>query len=276
GDAAGEFFRQLFAKNVANCPFPLYESEETANRYEPPAFGNKVKRRVLPAFFNVYDDPTIDRLGDLKLMGHYEVDDAGAIPRRVQLVSQGKLSSLLLGTAPTRKVTRPNGHARGAASKEVTAKPGNLIFESGDRVPYEQLKQSMLELCHDMDLEYGLVIRKLQDLNAPRGGSRMFLYGGSGGRGSALTIPLEVYKIYPDGREVPVRNLEFSNVTVRILRDILQTDDRQYLYNYLIGNDYEMPVSIVTPAILIEEMELKRSEEKIKKPPLLPSPLADK
>ncbi|UCD18136.1 MAG: hypothetical protein JSV44_04280, partial [Candidatus Zixiibacteriota bacterium] len=39
GDAAGEFFRQLFAKNAANCPFPLYESEETANRYEPPAFG---------------------------------------------------------------------------------------------------------------------------------------------------------------------------------------------------------------------------------------------
>jgi hypothetical protein len=75
---------------------------------------------------------------------------------------------------------------------------------------------------------------------------------------------------------VPVRNLEFSNVTIRILRDIIQTGDRPCVYNYLIGNDYEMPVSIVCPAVLVEEMELRKSEEKIKRPPLLPSPLVRK
>ena len=99
---------------------------------------------------------------------------------------------------------------------------------------------------------------------------------GQRGRKNALTAPLLVYKVYPDGKEEPVRSLVFSNVTVRVLRDILQTSDKQYVYNYLIGNNYEMPASIVCPAILVEEMELKKSEEKIKKPPILPSPLTEK
>jgi hypothetical protein len=95
-----------------------------------------------------------------------------------------------------------------------------------------------------------------------------------GGKPPALTEPLEAYKVYPDGKEIPVTNLEFSNVTVRALRDVLQTSEEQFLYNYLIGNDPELPVSMVCPAVLLEEMELKKSEKKVKKPPVLSSPLA--
>jgi hypothetical protein len=54
----------------------------------------------------------------------------------------------------------------------------------------------------------------------------------------------------------------------------MQTGDDQYCYNYLIGDDYEMPVSLVCPSVLVEDMELKKSEAKVKKPPVLPSPLA--
>ncbi len=275
-DAAGEFFRQLFVKNVANNPSPLFEIDQVAERYPAPEFGNKVKRRVLPAFFDVYDDPTMTAFGKTPLMGFYEVDDAGAKPQSVQLVEQGKLMNLLIGESPTKKIKIPNGHARGAVSKQLGARPGNMVFESSDKTTLDQLKQAMLELCQDIDLEYGLVIRKLDDLNASRQRQQMYFYGGSGGNKSALTPPLEVYKVYADGREVPVRNLEFSNVTVRILRDILQTGDQQYVYNYLLGDDYEMPASIVCPAVLIEEMELKKSEARVMKPPILPSPLADK
>ena len=273
GDGAGEFFRQLFAKNISNTPPPIYDNEQMAEMMPKPEFGNKVKRRVLPAFFDVYDDPTIDRIGDMKLVGDYGVDDAGNAPMRVQLVQKGKLVNLLIGTAPTKKIKEPNGHARNSVGGDVVARPGNLLFESSDKVPYGELVKSMLELCEDIDLEYGLVIRRLGDPNAPAGGMQYF-FGPGGARIPTLTAPIEAYKLYADGREEPVRNLEFSNVTVRILRDILQTSDEQYLYNYLIGNDFEMPASIVCPAILVEEMELKKSEEKVTKPPILPSPLA--
>jgi len=271
--AAGEFFRQLFAKHVSDIPSPIYEMEQMAARNPGPALANKVKRRVLPEFINIYDDPTIDRLDGFKLLGSYQVDDAGGVPKRVQLVENGKLVNLPIATAPTKHIKEPNGHARGAVSKDVTAKPGNLVVESNDKTSFDILKRSMVDICDDMGLEYGLIIRRLDDPNSLQ--SQMnFSFGGQGAE-NALTSPLEAYKVYPDGREEPVRNLDFSNVTVRILKDIMQTGDDHYCYNYLIGGDYEMPVSLVAPSILVEEMELKKSEAKIKKPPILSSPLVE-
>lgn len=276
GDAAGELLRQLFVKNISNLPTPTYEDERFASMFPAPAFGNKINRRVLPDFFDVYDDPTISEYHGLKLVGGYAVDDAGVLPQRLQLVEKGKLRTVPLATAPTKKITELNGHARGAVSKAVTGKPSNLIFESSDAVSKDKLRQSMLDLCQDVDMEYGLVVRKLRDLNAPAPGGGMRFFGVPQQDENGLTEPLEVYKVYPDGREVPVRGLKFLNVNVRTLRDILQTDNSEHVYNYLIADDYEMPASLVCPAILVEEMELGHSEGKTQRPPVLPSPLADK
>jgi hypothetical protein len=181
--------------------------------------------------------------------------------------------NLLVGTAPTKKIKEPNGHARCSVGRDVVARPSNLIFESSDKVSYDELLKSMLEFCEDIDLEYGLVIRKLADPDADN--PMRYFFGPGGGTEPELTAPLEAYKVYADGREVAVRNLEFSNVTIRILRDILQTSDEQHVYNYMMKNNLEMPASIVCPAILVEEMELKKSEQKVTKPPILVSPLAE-
>jgi TldD protein len=276
GEAAGEFFRQLFAKNVSNAPSPVFEDDRFGNLISSPEFANKINRRVLPDFFDVYDDPTISEYDGMKLMGHYDVDDAGGVPERIQLVEKGKLRTLPIGEAPTKKVAEPNGHARGAVSKEITGKPANLIFESSDAVSYDSLKKSMLDLCQDIDLDYGLVIKKIRDLNSPSPNSGFSFYGMSRGNDQGLTAPLEVYKVYADGREELVRGLEFAHVTVRLLRDILQTDNQQQVYNYLIGDDYEMPASIVCPSVLLEEVELKQGEAKNQKPPIVSSPLSEK
>ncbi len=273
GDAAGEFFRQLFARNIANAPSPTYGDERMRAMVDGPQLANKIRRRVLPPFFNVFDDPTMDKYGDAPLMGSYEVDDAGGQPQRIQLVGNGKLLTIPLGVAPTKKVTEPNGHARGAVSKSVTAKVSNLIVEPSERTSADSLFVAMQTLVEEFELEYGLVVTELTDLNAPRTGMRMF--GGRVGGQSALTPPLEAYKVYAGGRREPVRNLEFVNVTVRSLRDILQADSEPHIYHYLIGNDYEMPASVVTPSFLVEELELKKTEAKIKKPPVLTSPLAE-
>jgi TldD protein len=277
-EAAGEFFRQLFVRNITNLPAPTYENEQMA-AYMAAAgggggeFAEKLNRRVLPASFTVYDDPTMSKAG---VTGGYAVDDAGNVPQKIVLVENGKLINLPIGTAPTKKIKEPNGHARGAVGKQVSAKPSNLVFESSEKVPYAKLKETLITLCKDVDLPYGLVVKRMSDPNA--GGSaisvRMSRILMSGGSPDALSAPWEIYKVYPDGREEAVRGMEFKNVTVRILKDVLGTDDQAFVYNYLLNNDPEMPSSIVTPSILVEEMELKKSEEKIMKPPLLPSPLA--
>ena len=274
-DAAGEFFRQLFAKNVSDGPAPLYEKEQMAKGNPGPELINKVKRRILPDFIDIYDDPTIDSYGKLVLLGGYPVDDAGGVPRKIQLVEKGKLVGLPIAQSPTKYIKEPNGHARGAVGKDVSARLSNVIVESGDTAPFEKLKGTMIEMCRDMGLDYGLIVTKLLDPNSPQAGQAGF-FGGGGDRKSLLSAPIEAYKVYLDGREEPVTNLEFDDVTVRILKDIAQTGDQPYCYNYLIGADNEMPASIVCPSLLIEEMDLKRTEAKIDKPMVLPSPLARK
>ena len=273
GDAAGEFFRQVFVKHITNAPAPTYADDRMASSADEPKLADKIRRRVLPDFFDVYDDPTSGQVDGLAVVGTYPVDDAGGVPQRIQLVEKGRLTNIPIGTAPTKKITEPNGHARGAVSKGVTAKAANVIFVSQNTASFAKMKQTMLAMCADYDLEYGLVITRLEDLNAPRPG--FSFPGGLSTNESALTPPLAGYKVYADGREELVRNLEFSNVTVRTLRDILQSGDRQHAYHYLIGDDCEMPASIVCPAVLVEEMELKKTEAKTKKPPVLPSPLTE-
>lgn len=273
GPAAGEFFRQLLGKNVSDSPSPLYERDQAAEQNPGPELANKLKRRVMPEFIDIFDDPTLKSFGDADLIGHYDIDDAGDAPRRIQLVDDGKLVALPMGQAPTKHIKETNGHARGAVGRDIAGRTTNLIVESAETVPYAKLKSAMLEMCRDMGLEYGLVVRELRDPSAPRNDIG-FSFGGS--RRSALTPPIEAYLVYPDGREEAVMGLEFSNVTVRILRDILQIGDKPYCYNYLIGNDNELPASIVSPALLVEEMELKKSESKVNKPLVVPSPLAGK
>jgi TldD protein len=283
-DAAGEFFRQLFVRGISNLPQPTYENEQMAaiiGRAGGGEFAEKLNRRVLPASFTVYDDPTVSKIGASPVMGGYNVDDAGNPPQKVVLVENGKLVNLLIGTSPTKKIKDANGHARGAVSKMVTAKPSNLVFESSEKVPYARLKETLITLCKDVDLPYGLIVKRLSDPNASSGSfamrmGSMMMSGGGSGAPEALSAPWEIYRVYPDGREEPVRGLQFSNVTVRVLKDILQTDDQMFVYNYLLNADQEMPASIVTPSVLIEEMELKKNEEKVMKPPLLPSPLVGK
>jgi hypothetical protein len=283
-DAAGEFFRQLFVRGISNLPQPTFENEQMASiigRAGGGEFAEKLNRRVLPASFMVYDDPTINKVGSSPVIGGYNVDDAGNAPQKVVLVENGKLVNLLIGISPTKKIKDANGHARGAVSKVVTAKPSNLVFESSEKVPYAKLKETLITLCKDVDLPYGLIVRRLSDPNSASGSfamrmGSMMMSGSGSGAPDALSAPWEIYKVYPDGREEPVRGLQFNNVTVRILKDILQTDDQMFVYNYLLNADQEMPASIVTPSVLIEEMELKKNEEKIMKPPLLPSPLAGK
>ncbi len=106
--AAGEFFRQLFVRNITNIPQPLYENEQMASVMQAAggAFGEKLNRRVLPTTFTVYDDPTVNKVGNKTVVGGYSVDDAGVTPQKVTLVQNGKLVSLLIGVTPTKKVKR--------------------------------------------------------------------------------------------------------------------------------------------------------------------------
>jgi hypothetical protein len=75
-----------------------------------------------------------------------------------------------------------------------------------------------------------------------------------------------------------VRDVEFAEVTMRSLRDIVGVGDSPTVYNFLTLSGTgalsfgDIPVSVVSPSLLIRELQLQKSES-TEQPPLMPHPL---
>jgi TldD protein len=275
--AAGEFFRQLLAANIADPRTPLLADERLSFMIRKPKLVGKIDRMIMPDFLSVKDDPTISKWNNSLLIGGYDVDDDGVMAQPVSLVEKGKLVDLLMSRIPTKKVKGSNGHARGTVSSTPKGRSTNLIIISEQKQSYDELKKQLIQYCKDLDLEYGIVIKRLKDKNLEMEKSFDLSYFMGGGRKEKeLTPPLEVYKVWvKDGKEEPIRGVEFEGVTVKTLKEISETANDYYVHNFLLGHDEELPASIVAPSILIEELELKETEAKATKPPYLKSPISE-
>lgn len=274
--AAGEFFRQLFAANIADPRTPLLADERFSFLIRKPKLVDKVSRRVMPDFISLKDDPTISRWENSPLIGELKVDDDGVMAQSVNLVDKGKLVDLPMSRIPTKKVKKSNGHARGTFHSAPKGRFTNLIVTSDQTVSYDELKRELIEYCKEMDLEYGIVVKKLKDKNLEMEKTFDFSrFMGMPQKEKELTPPLEVYRVWvKDGKEELIRGAEFEGVTIKTLKDISQTADDYYVHNFLLGHDHELPTSIVAPSILIEEMDLEKTEAKAVKPPYLKSPVS--
>src|SRR5208282_2337164 len=98
---------------------------------------------------------------------------------------------------------RSNGHGRAAFNEYPSGRIGNLIIRPEKTIKAAELKEELLRLCREEELDYGLLIRRMstEDHKEPE---------------HLLSPPVMVYKVYTkDGREEPVRGLEFAEVTLR-------------------------------------------------------------
>ena len=275
--AAAELFRQLFAANISEPRTLLLGDERFSFMIRKPKLADKVNRKIMPENLSIKDDPTISQWQEAPLIGGYEVDDDGVMAQPVTLVDKGKLVDLLMSRIPTKKIKNSNGHARGTVQSTPKARLANLIVTSEQTISYDELKNQLIQYCKDSDLEYGIIVKRLKDKNLEMERTFDFSYFMSGQRKEKeLTPPLEIYKVWvEDGKEELIRGAEFEAVTVKTLKDITESADDYYVHNFLLGHDNELPATIVTPSILIEEMELKETEAKAIKPPYLKSPISE-
>ena len=97
GRAAGVFFHEIFGHRV--------EANRQRSADDGQTFGSRIGQPVLPAFLSVIFDPTLKKVGNVELMGHYIYDDEGVKARRVTVVDKGVLKTFLVDRAPTRTPT---------------------------------------------------------------------------------------------------------------------------------------------------------------------------
>jgi len=251
--AAGKFFEALLVNNVANPREVWTEKNRWNNDTVFRRAGTLVERlgmRVTSPFLNVVDDPLARYHEGVPLSGFYEVDDEGVPARRLELVKKGKLADYYMSRAATRDFKKSNGHGRGDLTEFPAGSPSNVFIlaenNPGRVLAAAELKAKFLELCKEQELEYCILVKGIEGL-----------YG-----------PFAAWKVYADGREEPVHGIEFTGVTLRALRDITAVSKETYVHNL----SWSTPGTVVAPAILVQEMEIKKSEEKPEKKPYLAHP----
>jgi predicted Zn-dependent protease len=246
-EAAGAVFDALLAEKLCARPLPV------GARWDDNSLEKKIGLRILPRSFIAYDDPGPEKFGDTLLAGSYEFDDEGVAAQRVELVETGRLQTMLASRSPTDKIKETNGHARGGGFGDPQARVGCLYLQDEDGLTEKELREELILAAKDEGLEYGLRVESMRP-----------------GRGDTLGEPIRAYKVYvEDGREEPMRGMKFLPVQTRALKRLLAAGKEREAYNTLAP----VGMSIISPAILFEELELTKVEQEFDKLPILPSPL---
>jgi TldD protein len=280
-EAAAQLFGQLLGDNLKLTRKPIADPGRV-----PPVVSSELENRVgshiLPDWMDVADDATQTKSGGRALLGHYLYDIEGVAPQPVTLVDKGVLKSFLLTRTPVFKdYPGSNGHARlSGLFGEQAPGFGNLFVRASQTTPAAGMKQKLIDMCKEQNRPYGILVRKLDFPSSAALDELRRLIQGSGGS-HAVTAPLLVYKVYPDGREELVRSLQFHGVSTRSFKDIATASDENYVFD-LIDSDaafarmgagsYITTASVIAPALLFEELELAPVQEETPKPPIVPPP----
>ena len=243
-DAAADLVYGMVGDNVLGIRPRPGDSARTTGKYAADYHG-----RVLPAFLSVIDDPTMKTFAGKTLVGYYEADDEGVRSRSVPVIQDGELVNYLLGRQPIRDFPESNGHGRASPAQIPQPQTGNLIVQSKQASSPEELKKKLLELCRENGQAFGYRVETV---------------------GGAKYAPRLLYRVYEkDGHEELVRGAVFDELDTRALRHDLVAVGNDLLVN---NREAAVPTTVITPSLLFDELEVKRTDAQNAKLPEYPPP----
>jgi TldD protein len=255
--ASGVFFHEIFGHRI--------EGHRQKRTDEGQTFAAKVGQPILPTFLSVVDDPTMPKLGNQDLNGYYPYDDEGVPAQRVTLVDKGVLKEFLLSRSPLPGFAHSNGHGRRQAGRDAISRQGNLTVISSKQVPYGELRKMLVDECRRQKKPYGLIFDDIS------GGFTMTTRDAP----QAFKVqPLMVHRVYADGRpDELVRGVDIVGTPLASFSKILATANDTDVFNGYCGAESGwVPVSAISPSILVSELEIEKRQKGTDRPPLLPPP----
>jgi TldD protein len=294
GEGAVGLLRSTLAPHLGGTPVP-----EGLNPQEAKTFGgaltDKVGLRVLATNLSIADDPTAKDAAGKALIGGYRIDDEGTAAQRVDVIKDGLMKTLLTSRTPSAKGQASNGHARRIAEGGAFHGSATNLFVSGKgAIPRKALLGRLVAAAQAEGLKYGVVIRRFDDAavtSAPEF-SRRELVAMIKSTDQQLPPPaLLAYKVYPNGKEELVRGVQLAEVPIRAWKDVLGVSREVTAYNFLAANESQLQLrltggtddgfvpsagiesGIVTPDLLLKEIDLGGSSAGERAAPLLPKPL---
>ena len=258
GRASGVFFHEIFGHRI--------EGHRQKDEGEGQTFTKSVGEKILPEFLTVTFDPTVKRMAGVDLNGWYEYDDEGVKGQPVKAVENGILRNFLMSRSPIEGFDHSNGHGRRQPGLEVVSRQSNLIVSSTKAVSDAKLREMLIDEIKRQNKPYGLYFADITGgfTTTQRAGLQAF-----------KVIPVIVYKVFADGRpDELIRGSDIVGTPLASFAKIIATSDKTEVFNGYCGAESgSVPVSAVSPAILISEIEIEKTSSGQDLAPLLPSPL---
>jgi len=259
--AAGVFFHEALGHRL--------EGHRIRREGEGHTFKDKLGEQILPEFLSVFDDPTLTEFAGIELYGHYRYDEQGIPARRVELVKNGVLQGFLMSRAPIKGIDRSNGHGRSDVWRDPVSRMGNLVVQTNRPRSDKKLKQLLIKECKKKKKTYGLVFLAMSsgETNTSAVGIQVL-----------RARPTLVKKVYvKDGREELVRGVELIGTPLNMLENIIAVGNDPAVFNGVCGAESGwIPVSSISPSILISEVEVQKSDKNMRKAQILSPPLFDR
>lgn len=256
GQASGVFFHEIFGHRV--------EGQRQKNSTDAQTFKGKVGEQVLAKDFSVYFDPTLRHLGNTDLDGYYPYDDQGVKARRVTVVENGVLKTLLMSRTPVQGIAESNGHGRSSIGLGPVARQSNLVVQVAPSAVQPDLKKLLIAEIKKEGLPFGLYFDEIE------GG---FTFTGRMIPNAFNVLPLMVYRIYPDGHQELIRGADLIGTPLTTFSKIVAADRNVDVFNGFCGAESgAVPVSAASPGIFVTQIEVQKKAKSQERIPILPAP----
>lgn len=256
-DAAAVFFHELFGHRV--------EGSRLKSERDGQTFKKKVGEQILNPHINITFDPTLQFYKGIPLSGSYIFDEEGIRGCRVEVIKEGVLNSFLMSRTPIDGFEYSNGHARAEAGMQPVSRQSNMIVESDENYTDTQLREQLRQELIKQNIEFGIYLKSVT------GGYTLT----SREIPNAFKItPIEVYQVFADGRpDQLVRGVSLIGTPLAMLSQIKAVGDTPAVFSGIcIAESGAVPVSCVSPALFVQQIELQKQNKSQEKPPVIQRP----
>lgn len=257
GPASGVFFHEIFGHRI--------EGQRQKSVSDGQTFKKKVGEKVLPDHLSIIMDPTIDNYNETDLNGYYKYDDEGILAQKVVVVKDGVLEQFLMSRCPIENFPNSNGHGRAEPGRQPVTRQSNLLVVTTNPLPMEKLRSMLIEETKKQNKEYAYLFQSVV------GG---FTMTGRYLPNSFNVTPTEVYRIYVDGRpDELVRGVDLVGTPLAMFSQIREVGDTPEVFTGTCGAESgRVPVTAISPAIFVEQIEMQKKSKSQEKSPILPRP----